>query len=129
MNTEFSAIASLPIWVQVHDHGVLPLLIATKLIQVFFVETTGFIQRIVKFIIRDSGVAAFVQITDKQVHPVEKFIFKGIVMTFVKPMDFITSYVLVLHKERPIANTGRKQLLFKIKGLEVVFQMRSQCFI
>ena len=80
MDAEFAAIGRLPVGIEIHDHGVLPAVIAAKLIEVAAVETPLLIYRIVKFIARDTRVAGRIEMAHKSIHEIKEIIFGGIIV-------------------------------------------------
>lgn len=69
----------------------------------FFIETSCFIQRVVEFIISDTGVTGIIQMADEGVDKCEKFIFKRIIVAFIKPINFIAPIRLILNYRRSVA--------------------------
>ncbi len=116
VNTQFAAIGILPVGIQIHNHRICPTFIIPKLVKMLFVETSFFVQSVMKFIAGYPCKTSAVQVTDKAVHQVEKTIFMQIVMLPVKPVDLVAPDQFVVGEECIIANTRCKQLLVGIQG-------------
>jgi hypothetical protein len=61
INAKLPTICHLPITVEIHNHGKLPTVVIAKLVEMFFIETSFFVERIMKFIAGDAGVASGIQ--------------------------------------------------------------------
>ena len=81
-----------------------------------FIETSFFVQGVMKFIPGYPRKASTVQVTDKTVHQVEKTIFVDIVMRPVEPVYLVTPDQFVVGKKRIVANSRREQLLVGIQA-------------
>lgn len=126
---QFAAIFFFPIRIEVHDHGILPAAIVPELIHVFFVETTFFIQCIMKFVPGNASITGRVQIADKMVHQVKKIILVEIIVLAVQPVNAIAPDGFILQHKCFITGSGRYQLLFCIKRYQVRFQMGGKVCI
>ncbi len=60
VQAQFAAVALLPAFVQVHNHGVLPATVVIKLVNMLFVKGTRFVQGIMKFVPRYTCIAGAV---------------------------------------------------------------------
>jgi hypothetical protein len=68
VNAKLTTIGGYPIHIQVHDHGVLAAAVVFKLIDVFFLKSARHVQRVVKLVTRDAGIAGAVKVAHKAVH-------------------------------------------------------------
>lgn len=121
VDAEFTAISGLPICIEVHDHRVLPAVVVLKLIYMLFVKATCIVQSIVKFVSRNACVAGAVQIQHKFVHQFEEQIFIGIVVTFIQPVNLITSVQFVLGNQGMISGSCILHQLISVQSTEVDF--------
>lgn len=116
VNTQFPAIFFLPSCIQIHDHRIGAAFIIPELVKVFFVKGAFFIQRVMKLISGDTGIAGTVQVADKMIHQIEKSIFVRVVVPAVEPVYFIASYQIVVDKKVVVPYTRREKLGAGIKG-------------
>src|SRR5438128_141927 len=88
---KLAAVGLHPAFVEVKDHGKLAAVVAAKLVAVPLVAGAGFIKRVVKFVVADAGVAAFVEVVYEVVHAVEEGELEGIGMAAVEPVDAVAA--------------------------------------
>lgn len=106
MDGKLPAVAGNPVCVEVNDHRVLPAGIAAELVNMFFVKTTRFVQRIMEFVTIDAGIAGIVQVQDKCIHQHKKGVFVDIIMFFVQPVNEVAAHGFVMRNQLPVAGSG-----------------------
>lgn len=76
-----------------------------------------------KFVARNTRVTGGIEKTHKQIHQIEKIIFKKIIVGAVQPVNLVTADGVVMALHGIVANTGGMKLLVGIQRIEVLFQL------
>ena len=104
IDAEFAAVFGLPIGVEVHYHRKRAAFVVLKLVDVAFVETAFFVQRIVKFVARDARVTFPIEEQNEAVHEVKKTVFMHIVVAAVEPINLIAADEFVFQNHAVVAD-------------------------
>ena len=110
MYAQFAPVGGYPIGIQIHNHRIRPTFVVAKLVKVFSVKTTRFVQRVVKFVARNTRVTRCVEVGDEVVHKFKKLAFVHVLMSAVEPINLIISNQFVVILDRIVADTCRKEL-------------------
>ncbi len=92
MNNQLTSVNRFPFIIQITDHRKFSFRIVLKLIKMFRVKTSGFIQSIVKLASCYTGIAGYIQVNYKFINQIKKRSFINISMRPVKPVNRITSH-------------------------------------
>lgn len=126
IDAQFATILFQPVGIEVLDHRKGAVWVVLELIQVSFVKSALFVQGVVKLISRDAGVASCIEVGHKTVYEVKEVVFMRIVVRAVQPVDLITPHPIVLYQQGIVADTSRLQVLIRIEGMEIGFQVCRQ---
>lgn len=69
----------------------MPAVAGAKLVEMLFVETSFFIQCIMKLVACDTCIAGFIQVDYKSIHDVEETVFVYVVMAAIQPVNDVAS--------------------------------------
>lgn len=102
---QLTAIGGHPTFIEVHHHAILPAAIGFKLVDVFFIKAAGLVQRIMKFVAGNAGKAGTVQMLYKTIHQIEKYVFGGVVVRTVQPIDLIATHQVIQYRQSIVTRT------------------------
>ena len=126
VDAQFAAVLFLPAGIEVHDHGKRPAFVVAELVEVFFIKTAFFVQRIMEFVAGNAGVAAAVEVTDKLVHQFEKMVFVQVVVQGIEPVNLVAPDAFVVLEQRIVSDAGREHLTVRIQFIEIFPEMSGQ---
>ena len=121
IDAEFAAVFGLPIDIEVHDHWKRTAFVVLKLVDVAFIETAFFVQRIVKFVARDARVTFPIEEQNEAVHEVEKTVFMHVIVAAVEPINLVAADEFVLQKHIVVADTRIFELIISVQCFQIGF--------
>ncbi len=95
VHPQLPAILRCPVIVKITDEREFAFVIGLKLVFVAFVKTTFVIQRIMKLISVDAGIAGTVQVVDKTFYMIEKFLLMVVGRAAVEPAYPVATELLL----------------------------------
>jgi hypothetical protein len=104
------------------------MLVILELVLVPAVETTRFVEGIVKFAGLNTGVTLQIQVTNEISYAIQKGVFVGILVLVVNPINPVVSYCPVLFQRIVIADSGQRHPVVFVERKQITLELLSQFF-
>jgi len=80
---------------------------------VFFIKTACRIQRVMKLVSGNTGVAGTVKVLHKFIDQIEKIVFERIIVLAVKPIDQVAAVQLIVQYDLFVTCASRPKLVLR----------------